>query len=70
MVRHKNTILWELSATAIIQLKWKVSFVWYQAAMILKPWYGAYLLICDLLREKGPTAIKPRFKTQLDAFSL
>ena len=26
--------------------------------------------ICHLLREKGPTAVKRRFKTQLDAFSL
>ena len=26
--------------------------------------------ICDLLREKGPTAVKRRFKTQLTAFSL
>ena len=25
---------------------------------------------CDLLREKGPTAVKRRFKTQLTAFSL
>ena len=24
--------------------------------------------ICDLLREKGPTAIKRRFETQLNAF--
>ena len=24
--------------------------------------------ICDLLREKGPTAIKHRFETQLNAF--
>ena len=24
--------------------------------------------ICDLLREKGPTAIKQRFETQLNAF--
>ena len=24
--------------------------------------------ICDLLREKGPTAVKRRFKTQLTAF--
>ena len=31
--------------TTIIHLKWKVSFVWYQAAMILKPWYGACLFI-------------------------
>ena len=27
-------------------------------------------LICDLLREKGPTAVKHRFKTQLTAFFL
>ena len=27
-------------------------------------------LICDLLREKGPTAVKHRFKTQLTAFSV
>ena len=27
-------------------------------------------ITCDLLREKGPTAIKRRFKTQLTAFSL
>ena len=26
--------------------------------------------ICDLLREKGPTAVKRRFKTQLTAFAL
>ena len=26
--------------------------------------------ICDLLREKGPTAVKCRFKTQLTAFFL
>ena len=26
------------------RLKWQVSFVWYQAAMILKTWYGACLL--------------------------
>ena len=26
--------------------------------------------ICDLLREKGPTAIKRRFKTQLNTFSI
>ena len=26
--------------------------------------------ICDLLREKGPTAIKRRFKMQLTTFSL
>ena len=25
---------------------------------------------CDLLREKGPNAVKRRFKTQLTAFSL
>ena len=25
-------------------------------------------MICDLLREKGPTAVKRRFKTQLTAF--
>ena len=28
------------------------------------------LFICDLLREKGPAAVKRRFKTQLTAFSL
>ena len=28
------------------------------------------LHICDLLREKGPTAVKRRFKTQLTAFAL
>ena len=26
--------------------------------------------ICDLLREKGPTAVKRHFKTQLTTFSL
>ena len=26
------------------------------------------MTICDLLREKGPTAVKRRFKTQLTAF--
>ena len=31
---------------------------------------AAVLIICDLLREKGPTAVKRRFKTQLTAFSL
>ena len=44
-VRLKNMILLGLSLRAIIHLKWKVSFIWYQAAMILKPWYGACLLI-------------------------
>ena len=29
-----------------------------------------FLPICDLLREKGPTAIKRRFKTQLNAISI
>ena len=29
-----------------------------------------YKDICDLLREKGPTAVKRRFKMQLTAFSL
>ena len=28
----------------------------------------ALFSICDLLREKGPTAVKRRFKTQLTAF--
>ena len=28
------------------------------------------LNVCDLLREKGPTAVKRRFRTQLTAFSL
>ena len=28
----------------------------------------ATFTICDLLREKGPTAVKCRFKTQLNAF--
>ena len=45
MVRFKNMVLWRLLAAAIIHVKWKVSFVWYQAAMILKHWYGACLLI-------------------------
>ena len=45
MVRLKNMILWGLSVTAITHSKWKVSFTWYQAAMILKPWYGACLVI-------------------------
>ena len=31
---------------------------------------SSQLEICDLLREKGPTAVKRRFKTQLTAFSL
>ena len=44
-VRLKNMILWGLSLTAIIHLKWKVSFIWYHAAMDLKPWYGTCLLI-------------------------
>ena len=44
-VRLKNMILLGLSLTAIIHLKWKVSFIWYQAAMISKLWYGACLLI-------------------------
>ena len=43
--RLKNMILWGLSVRAIIHLKRKVSFIWYQAAVILKPWYGACLLI-------------------------
>ena len=29
---------------------------------------GILYAICDLLREKGPTAVKRRFKTQLTAF--
>ena len=29
-----------------------------------------FLVICDLLGEKGPTAVKRRFKTQSTAFSL
>ena len=43
--RLKNMILWGISITTIIHLKWKVFFVWYQAAMILKPWYCECLLI-------------------------
>ena len=39
-------ILWGLVVIAIIHLKWKVSSVWYQAAMILNPWYGVCFLIC------------------------
>ena len=38
-------ILWGLSVTAIISLKWEVSFAWYQDTIILKPWYAACLLI-------------------------
>ena len=32
--------------------------------------YSLIIIICDLLREKEPTAVKRRFKTQLTAFSL
>ena len=31
---------------------------------------GEEIIICNLLREKGPTAAKRRFKTQLTAFAL
>ena len=37
-------------------------FSWIPVVMSLS------FIICDLLREKGPTAVKRRFKTQLTAF--
>ena len=30
--------------------------------------FDDFFIICDLLREKGPTAVKRRFKMQLTAF--
>ena len=32
--------------------------------------FDDFFIICDLLREKGPTAVKRRFKMELTAFAL